>query len=214
MRAAAERLADVLGERADIGALAADHAQHEARRRGFEHFKLRDAHLARRARDFFAPPREPVERRALVLERGMHRRHLLDLALESFQYRGKPLDADRPGLVFAFGVTGSGALAELQRRHVFLVVQERAGELGRFAEEDDEQPEASGSSVPACPALAARSAFFAFCSAALDVRPTGLSSSERRQPFFFVALSMRRESGRRARPTRRTRSAAPAWCRA
>src|SRR5688572_25432449 len=39
------------------------------------------------------------------------------------------------------------------------------------------RPEASGSSVPAWPALAAPQAFFALCSAALELRPSGLSSS-------------------------------------
>ena len=91
VRAAAERLADVLGQHADIGAFAANDAQPQGR--AFERGELqyRDADAARRALHLLAAARQSIERRALVLQRRIHRRHLLDLAAKALQHRRQRL---------------------------------------------------------------------------------------------------------------------------
>ena len=65
-------------------ALAADHAQNEQRNFEAHHLERRNANPARRPRHLLAAACQPVERRALVLERRVHRRHLL--AAEAFQH--------------------------------------------------------------------------------------------------------------------------------
>src|SRR5437868_1153090 len=143
MRAGPERRADVLGERADIGSLAAANAQLDERRSEAEELEAADLHRATRALDALALARELVERHAVALQRRMHRRHLLDGAAKAAEDRlelGRR-HLDRALLEHAaLGVAGARAAAELERREVLLVgVEKRPGELGRLAEKHDEQ---------------------------------------------------------------------------
>ena len=88
MGAAAQRVADVFAEHADVGALAArgQPSLRKARRRKLN-FELVNGDRARFAleRDAFA--RVFVVSLAVALERGVHRRHLQDRAAELRQHR-------------------------------------------------------------------------------------------------------------------------------
>ena len=129
--AAAERLADVFAERADVGALAAADVDRPAgrprrRRRRIAWIVTRRA----RALDLDAGARVFVQRLAVVLQRRVHRRHLVDRAGEA---RRRPRQARRGrrrlGAVrthVAFGVAGGRRHAQAQRRAGSLVGVEAA----------------------------------------------------------------------------------------
>src|SRR5690606_21768799 len=104
-------------------------------------------------------------RNAVALEGRVHRRDLGDAPREPRKHlRDAGLGHGlRPRLEdIAFGVAGRGPRAQARERLVFLVLlEERAGELGRLAEEDDEEPrgervERAGVAGLACAERAAR----------------------------------------------------------
>ena len=85
MGGAAERDADIAGERTDIRSGRA--FDRESKRRGAVRFEREPADLdppRRRRSDFAAAPREIVEPHAVALERGEDRRHLFDRAREAY----------------------------------------------------------------------------------------------------------------------------------
>ena len=88
MRAAAERLADVMRVSADIKALAAEHGEIDLRRRDPIDPVTIDVHEARLALDHLALARQLVERHAALFDRRNHRRHLVEIAAEFF--KGRP----------------------------------------------------------------------------------------------------------------------------
>src|SRR5437588_876756 len=143
VRHRAESLAEILGQRPDIGSLAAAHANLQQRGPQGDFFQFKDLHPARCALDALAAPRELVERNAASLERRMHRRHLLYRSAKTLQDREDLRLGNLYRLGFqhlALGVGGGGTLAELDRGEVFLVgVEQRAGELGGLSEKNQQQ---------------------------------------------------------------------------
>src|ERR1700757_1412342 len=78
MCSAFERGADVLGQRPDVGALAAADEKLEVRRAPRAQPQLADLDRARRARDLDAAARVLVVLASFMLERSVARRHLGD----------------------------------------------------------------------------------------------------------------------------------------
>ena len=113
--AACERFADVPGQRANVGALAAAHVDDPARALAFHDLDGMDDHFARRALDVDAFAGICIERPPFVLERRVHGRHLRDAADEA---GAGALDVGSRGLYraraqrVAFGVAGARRLAE------------------------------------------------------------------------------------------------------
>src|SRR5213078_1594750 len=87
MRAAAKRRADVLGEHANIRALAAAHAQFEIGRLPGNELELADRDLASMTRDLHARARIFVVLAPVALERGVAWRHLRDATKKALQHR-------------------------------------------------------------------------------------------------------------------------------
>ena len=147
--ATAQRLADVLGQGADVGSLAARHVDHQAGILPVDDVDGVNRDLARCALDFETGTGVLVERTAVLLQRRVHRRHLGDRPGEALQHlldQG-PVDVDRPLLQhFALKVAGAGAPTQTQRRAVSLVgIQAYLAELGRSAEAQRQQ--ASGQRI-------------------------------------------------------------------
>src|SRR5262245_18682640 len=117
MGAGLQRRADVFGEGADVGALAATDANFEERARDANQLQLTDRDPARLALDAFAPAGELVERHAAALQRGMHRRHLLDLA-EKMAEHVTDVPFLQPDFLalenLPFRVSGGGGLAQFE----------------------------------------------------------------------------------------------------
>jgi hypothetical protein len=97
MRSAAQGLADVLGEGADVRAFAAFDI--EARLVPSEALQVEapDRDAARRPLDGLPAARVRVQGDAVMLDRGMHRRRLLDFAAEALQHRAQPAFGHRHG---------------------------------------------------------------------------------------------------------------------
>ena len=134
VRAAAQRLADVLGQRADVGALAAGAsiAAPASVTVPGDHVDAWIVTRARRALDLDAGAGVFVQRLAVVLERGVHRRHLVDRAGERARTRRRSRRASTAAPArldhLAFGVAGAVVRCPAQRRLVGLVgVQAAAG---------------------------------------------------------------------------------------
>jgi hypothetical protein len=124
VRAATERRADVPRERADVGPLAAPHVDRQQRRRPLEQVEPLDRHRARLALHRDPGAGQLVQAPPLVVQRGVHRRHLHDRAAEARQQL-----LDLPGVARrhirlrehrALGVVGGGGDAEAHRRQVAL----------------------------------------------------------------------------------------------
>ncbi len=159
MRAAAERRADVFSERADVGALAAVHAQPHIGRAPIQQGKSMDLDRARMTGDLHALARVLVVFAPVALERGMARRHLRDAAHKARQHRLDviPGRAHRVrGDDLALGVAGGRRHAEAQHRVVGLVrIEQHCANLVASPKQIGNSPVASGSSVPVWPALSA-----------------------------------------------------------
>ena len=157
VRAAAERRADVFGERADVSALAAAHGDvHLVAGKGIQQ-QLVYHHAAQFAFYGFAFADVFVERLALVLERAVHRRELLDLAAKSGQH-GIDFglsDLDRMfGGDLAFGIAGGGGLTQAQQGAIgFVGIQQGIGKFGGFAEADRQQAGGQGIERAGVPGL-------------------------------------------------------------
>src|SRR5258706_5713067 len=143
MRPATQRRPEVLGKYPDVSALAAFDEQ--PGRVSFELLQLEppDHDLSRRAGNVLAASGVRVQGAALMFDRGMPGRKLLDLAAKMIQYRKQMLA--RRGRFRALQhrtlrVPGLGALAELDPRQVGLVgTEQRPGEFGRLTQSDHEQ---------------------------------------------------------------------------
>jgi len=100
-------------------------------------------HLARRTLELDACARVFVQGLAVALERGIHRRHLLDVTTKVVEHglERSALDRHRPGRDdLAFGVATVGLHAQLYHRLVSLVgVEQHLRELGRLAEGERQQ---------------------------------------------------------------------------
>src|SRR5690606_38633887 len=115
VRAATQALADVGGQRADVGALAAANPDRRAPGGEGKRVDRVNRHAPRGALDRYAGTRVLVQRTAVALERRVHRWHLLDRADEGGRDGAKPrlvaIDLavrERP----TFGVAGVGGRAQ------------------------------------------------------------------------------------------------------
>ena len=148
VRAAAERLADVVRQTANIGALGAGDLDLDPVAREVQQPDRVQGHPARLALDLDAGAGKLVERLALVLEGRIHRRHLLDLALETAQRLLDLAPADGHGTMLrrlALAVIRRRALPETKHRPVALVgVEQELRELGGLAEGERQQAGGDG----------------------------------------------------------------------
>src|SRR5262249_15359586 len=85
MRAGPQGLADVLGQGAHVGAVAAGDTNSQKGRAAVDNTQSLDANPPPLALAGLALARERVERHAAALQRRVHRRTLLDLAFEALQ---------------------------------------------------------------------------------------------------------------------------------
>jgi hypothetical protein len=136
--AAAQCGADVLGQHADVGALAAGDFQRRQRRLPVSHRKPLDPRFARHAVELDALARVRVIGAAVALQRRMHWRHLQDAPAKGRQRRldGGAVEVDRRGGDhLAVDVATCRADAEAHLRHIRLVrVEQHLRELGGVAE--------------------------------------------------------------------------------
>jgi hypothetical protein len=160
MRAAAERFADVDGEAADVGALAADDVERPAVAVAFDDGDRPDRHLARLALDFDAGTGVVVERLPSCLSAECIGGSCRIAPTKPAQLASSSARDTETGPLadhFAFGVAAGRGLAELQGREIALVgVEADLGELGRRAEA--ERQEACGQRIEGAgvPAFSAR----------------------------------------------------------
>src|SRR3989449_7934783 len=152
MRAAAERRADVLGQRAYVRALAAAHAQLEIGRSPRQQLELANLDLTWMARNLHAGARVLVIFASVALERRMARRHLGDAADKALQdgLQLLPGRRHRPrGDDLAFGVTGARRRTESEHCYVRLVcVEQQLCELGRLPKANGQKPSRKGIERP------------------------------------------------------------------
>src|SRR5947208_12686958 len=123
MTEGAERIRDVLGQRAHVRPLAASNAQHSAIRRLLEEIETIDEDASRRARHLDAGTRILVMTASAEFERRVRRRHLLRGALERGERRRQLIGSEGyRGLAddLAFGVARRGADAEAHGRDILL----------------------------------------------------------------------------------------------
>src|SRR5579883_1556127 len=110
-----------------------------------EQFEAMDFHLARRGGNLLAASGTFVERHALLLQRGIHRRNLRDAAGELRKLRANRLVVERRYFTLArdstFGIICIRADPELAFCFVSLArAKQVTGNLGRLAEADRQQP--------------------------------------------------------------------------
>ncbi len=144
MRAAAQRLAQVAGQAADIGAGAAGHVQAQALAVVGEHVDGVDLDLALRRLDCLAAARLGIQRLAALLQRRIDRRALANASAQRRQRRlqGRRIDRrHRPGTQHrAVGVVAVGAHPEYDLGFIGLSrAQQQPGQLGRLAEAQRQQ---------------------------------------------------------------------------
>ena len=122
--AAAQRLADVVAQRADIHALAAIHADAiSVFASAVKHLNAVHPAFARLQRHSLALSRQLVQPLAVALQRGIHGRYLLDLAHEPRRRRAHILLIRIHGALchhLTSGVLGIGLHAQLQLGHIGL----------------------------------------------------------------------------------------------
>ena len=141
MAAAAQALADILNQSADVGAFRAAHLQFHALLLQGKQPQFSDDDPARRPLYLKPLARQLVEALPLVLKRRVHGRDLLDLATEVRQrplYIGTPQPGNGAlGDELAVAVAGGGSLTQPASDPVQLIRrQQEAGHLGGFAEAD------------------------------------------------------------------------------
>ena len=201
MGAAAERAPDVLGQHADVGPLAAADGHRQTRRPRTRRGRARRSVIglrrvgrpsARRARTRTAarPSRLSAEYigGTCAISPRSPASTLLDLRA-SRDHDFTALDH------LPFGVAGRRRRPERDRRGVGLVrVEQLPPNFVASPNSTGSRPVASGSSVPVCPAFAARYSRCAAWSAAFEVTPAGLSSSstpvDRAPPGAFATAFM------------------------
>src|SRR4030095_3870550 len=136
---ATEQLTDLLDDRSHIRSFAAvDRERHFV---AFERDDLvaEDRDHARLALHLDAAPREPVERLALVLHRGEHRRHLLDIAAKIDEHAFDRVAIEHTNRTgrnhLAVRVAAVSTHTELHADAILLVrCEQELRELRRFAE--------------------------------------------------------------------------------
>src|SRR5690606_17672821 len=124
----------ILYQSTDIGTLAALHFQTQAIPFQPQHGQSAYGNRSRLALHCFPCPGQLVQRLAVMLERRVHRRHLLDITGKARQYRLDLSQGDLAGTHLqhlALGVTGSGGHAQTRLGNIGLVrIQQILGELG------------------------------------------------------------------------------------
>ncbi len=140
--ATTQRLADVFGQRPDVGSLAAGHSHFNSRLRFFHKVKsqiqLMNHDLAGVPLDLHAGAGVFVQCLAVLLQCAVHRRHLPDRSCETQGHGGqigrRDLDRSLPH-DFALGIAGAGLDAQLGDRFIGLVrIQVQLTELGGSTE--------------------------------------------------------------------------------
>ena len=144
MRATAQRLTQIAGQAADIGARAAGHTQPQPLRLLLEHLDGVHLHLALRRFNDVTAAGLHIQRLPALLQRRIDRGALADAAGQRRQRRLQGLGTDRRHRALqqhlAFGIVGVGGLAQHDLGVVGLGrAEQQAGNLGRLAEAQRQQ---------------------------------------------------------------------------
>ncbi|MNM98422.1 hypothetical protein D3C81_1109530 [compost metagenome] len=138
VRSAAQRLAEILDQSANVGALAAGYRQIGKRRLETGQLKTFNSNRTRLALHYLAGTRQLVQRLAIALERRVHRRYLLDWPPKARQQRLQLFPTNGHFTLLehlTLGIAGGGGDAQVHDRGIaFLGIQQVLGELGRLAE--------------------------------------------------------------------------------
>ena len=143
MGAATQHLPDVFGQRPDVGPFAAGDAKYHARVLATDQVECVNRHRPRRTLQFDAGTCVGIQGLAVALERGIHRRNLVDFTGETGHCRADLRVATihrSLGRHFALDITGGGGQAQPHGRKIGLVgVEQALRELGGLAQSDRKQ---------------------------------------------------------------------------
>ncbi len=144
MGATAQRLAEVAGQAADVGARTAGHPQPQALGLLLDHLDGMHLHLALGRLDDVTTAGLHIQWLTALLQRRIDRGALKDAAGQRRQCGLQGLGADRRDRALqqhlAFGIIGIGGLSELDLGVIGLGrAQQKAGDLGRLAEAQRQQ---------------------------------------------------------------------------